>query len=531
MMDKKEDFLLRLKSNEKFKNFWKEYRDFCKNLETVDVDVFFNALPFLLKKIENDGSSRELIIAVENTTSLNTKFGNTLYSKIVHQDNLLLLQLLPNLLSGLSKVELSETISKIKNLMLTEDSNKIKLAIQSIAKIESETLESNLNFIEFIEKEFNNIILDEKLKDLWPSVLFVCRNKRNVFKSADSLINVISKETNIEIQMELVYYLSYNLSIDDEEELYLETLYKLIPLKTNFKGAYNHLSYTLGDISKNKYNTIIDFLNKWIAFEKTHAKNIVLFEYLLNTIIDNDLDQFEELITNWLNNDNPNFHIAIFELMRVNNIRNVSGLKVSKKLLEDMTVYDIEYITYKILGFIYDKDTSTSMVYSILEYKIDNKPIVIFLSEVFVTYFIFNYYGTIDYLKDQKKDATPKLKKVIDSIIKDGEEYYIAYTELGFLKEFSPSEIRLNYINKIQNKKFNRSYKKNEENQNSFLSSLKNIHLKAGKTSFGKFKGEYSEQMELAKVSSSTELPRGEFIDPIGQKKLRLTWQNHERNQ
>lgn len=528
-MSTKEDFLLLLNSTANSRNFWKEYREFCRNLEKVDVELFFTHLPLLLKKIENDGSSRELINAIENASSIDTEFGNILYFKIINQSNLQQLQLLPNILCGLFKVEIPETILKIKNLIKSDDVNKIKLGIQSIAEIETEALKSNSEFLKFVEAEFKNIVSLENSKYLWPSILFVCRNKRDVINNADEIIQKLSAETNIEIQIELIYFLSYNLNIDKEEKLFKETLHKLIPLNIEYKGAYNQLSYTLSELSKIHIKTVLDFLNKWVAFDVSHAKNIELLEYLLNTIIDNDLNKYEELITNWLNSDNANYHIAVFEIMRANHIRDILEMKISKKLLRDMSNYDVEYITYKILGFIYDKNISTSMVYSILENKIDNQKLVNFLSDVFVTYFIFNYYGTIEFLHDKKKNAVPKMKKAIAAIIIEGEKHYSAYSELDILREFSPSEMRLGYIHKIQNKKFNKSFKEIEEKDDSFLSHLKNIQLKAGKTSFCKYMGQYSKQMELNKFSSGGELPRGEFIDPVGQKKLRRSWQNHKR--
>lgn len=528
-MNKKEDFLLRLNTEGSSKDFWQEYYDFCKDLETLDVDILSNFLTPLLERVENDGTFIEFLTGIEKASITSSDFGNDLYLKIVNQDDPKLLGLLPKVLSGLYKNEKEKTVLKIKELIHTGDSIKMIVGIQSIAQFASETLKLDRKFLEFIEDEFERFLQNQELKNIWPSILFVCRNKRDVINNADGFIRKIMNETNIEIQMELIYLLSDNLDINKNEKFYIEVLHNLVPLNIEYKGAYNQLSYALSDITKYHTETIIDFLNKWVAYTNTNAKNIQLFEYLINTIIDNDLDTYEVLITNWLNHDNSNFHIAVFEIMRANQIRDIPEMKLSKSLLKVMSIYDLEYITYKILGYIYDKNTSTSMVYSILESKINDETIVNFLKEVFVAYFIFNYYGTIEYLRIKKKNAVPHLKGIIDAIIIEGEKHYTAYSELESLKEFSPSEMRLGYIHKIRNKKFNKSFKEIEKNDGSFLSHLKNIQLKAGKTSFSKYMGQYSKQMELANVSSSAELPRGEFIDPIGQKKLRLTWRNHKR--
>ncbi|GAK75658.1 hypothetical protein JCM19296_1250 [Nonlabens ulvanivorans] len=93
------------------------------------------------------------------------------------------------------------------------------------------------------------------------------------------------------------------------------------------------------------------------------------------------------------------------------------------------------------------------MLFSILKYRYQNKDITQLVGRLFVDYLIFNYYSTIDYLKDQNKSADRKLKKIISDIISEGERYYKAYSDLDILKEFQPSTERLRYMDKIQNKK------------------------------------------------------------------------------
>lgn len=528
-MNKKEDFLLGLDADGSSRDFWQEYYGFCKDLETLDADVLFYSLTPLLKRIENDGAFIEFLNGIERASFISSDFGNALYLKIVNQDDPKKLRLLTKVLSGLYKIEKEETVLKIKELVYSGDDAKVIIGIQSIAELESESLKLESEFLEIIEYKFEEFLENQELKKIWSSILFACRNKREVINNADEFIRRIWNEPSIEIQMELIFLLSYNLDINKDKEFYIEVLHKLIPLSIEYKGAYSQLSYTLGDKIKQQPETIINFLNEWVAHDAAHAKNISLFENLINSIIDVDVGIYAELITNWLNHDNSNFHIAVFEIMRAKHIRNIPEMRIPNKLLEEMTVFDVEYITYKILGYIHDKNISTSLIYSILEGKINDETVVNFLRKVFVAYFIFNYYGTIEYLRNKIKNTGPKLKTMIDSIILEGEKHYTAYSELEFLKEFSPSEMRLGYVHKIQQKKLNKLFKEVERSDDSFLKHLKNIQLKAGETSFSKYMGQYSKKMKLTNVSSSAELPRGEFIDPIGQKKLRLIWRNHKR--
>lgn len=87
------------------------------------------------------------------------------------------------------------------------------------------------------------------------------------------------------------------------------------------------------------------------------------------------------------------------------------------------------------------------------------------------------------------------------------------------------------HYDKIQSKKFNKSYKESEAKSPSFFNTLKTINYRTGKSIFAKFEGKYTEKMTPALISHSGEMPRGEFIDPIGQKKERLLWQNFKRRQ
>lgn len=86
-------------------------------------------------------------------------------------------------------------------------------------------------------------------------------------------------------------------------------------------------------------------------------------------------------------------------------------------------------------------------------------------------------------------------------------------------------------MNKIQNKKLNKSYDQNNEDRNSFLNMLTPLHLRAGKTAFGKFEGEYSAPMQPQLISHSAEMPRGEFIDPTGQALFRIKCKIFRRRQ
>jgi hypothetical protein len=495
----------------------------------VNIDLYIKALPILLEKLKGSYPTRNLETALQREAQVNKTFGKKIYVKTLETNNPNFYFSLTNILSGLYHSDQKFTIQEVKKLLSYENLELRKVGIQALAKFDLSDKVAPKEFISWIEKHCDDISNQEDLSQLWPSVFFTIRNKRSFIKNVDTIIDKLSKTPTIDIQLELISYLSYNLDLEKEMHLFKKYLPLLLNMNVKYRGAFNQLSYQLSDTLKRDLDLVMKFLTDWIDLKVEHARNIDYFSYVLNTLCDEFYVDFQKLYTNWLNKDNPNFHIAIFEMNKAGEIRDLSGLTFSEEVIKEFTDYDIEYITYKILAYVYDKDTSLSLVYSILEYKANNMEVVRLLADLFVNHFIFNYYSTIEFLDKKMKTASKKLKKIIKDIIKQGEKKYKAYSDLDVMKEFAPSERRLIYYNKIQNRKFSKSVKATETNRNSFLSMIKNINYRTGESTFAKYNGEYTKKMKPALFSHSGEMPRGEFIDPVGQAQERLHWQNFKR--
>jgi len=524
-------FLHDLLDNIDTSNRWNDYRTFCDEIKNVDIDLFIKTLPELFKNLKSNYPPLNLQIAITREAKEDASFGKEIYLKTLETNNPDSYFILIDILSGLYHSDQKFSIDEIKRLIKNDNISLNEIGIKSIVKIDLIAKTTPKAFVSWIEKQFNSIINNESLLNLWPSIFFTVRNKRTALKNADAIIETLSKVKTIEIQQELIYFLEYNIDIEKEIHLFKKYLPLLLHIELEHTGTYSQLAYTLQNIAKTNLKLVIDFITDWVDISSDNARKIKYFSHLLNTLCDDFYTDFQKLYTNWLNNANPNFHIAIFEMNGARYMRNLSGLTVSEDVLKTLSDYDIEYITYKILAFVYDKDTSISLVYSILEHKTDNKEVVPFLADLFINHFIFNYYSTMEFLNLKKKTARRKLKKIISDIVKEGEDKYRAYSDLDNLKEFAPSERRLIYYNKIQNRKFNKSYKETEAESTSFLSMVTNINYRTGKSTFSKYRGQYTEKMTPALISHSGEMPRGEFIDPVGQATERLLWQNFKRRE
>lgn len=523
-------FLEDINSGKKIKLLWQECKKFCEDIESVDDSLLLSSLEKLLVVLKKNHSTRQFQSALEKLAKNDQKRGENLYNNILKTKSSNSLPLLASLLVGIYSSCTESAIRKIRDLVDSDEENLKVIGLESIAKIDLSKDKAPKEFIKWIDNKLLVYAKKNNKEKLLVSTFIVARVQRKQLDKAEEAIDILSSKTQTLIKAELFSYLAYNLDLDTEIDLVEKHIYKLLNIELEYKGLYSQLSHFLESLVAKNINLVVDFLTQWILQNIEIARKIQLFAYVINTIYDEHYVEFQKVFTQWLNRDEPNFHIAIFEMNRVGEIRDIGHLELCEKLIQSYTIYDIEYITFKILAYVYDKDTSLNIVYSILRVKYEDKELSRFLSDVFIDYFIFNYYSAIDFLEEKAKSAPAKLKKIIKTIISEGQKSYASHSDLKILKEFHPSEKRLNHFNKIRSKKFQKSFKETNNDRNSFLSMAKNLYFRTGKSSFAKFRGEYSKEMTPALISHSGELPRGEFIDPVGQAKLRLQWQNFKRN-
>lgn len=528
-MSQVNQFLDNLSASLEGREFWKPYRDFCQNIDQVEIARLVASLPNLMSKIENDFMASELYKGVDEACSKNVKFGKRLYELINKSSSEKIHGLLPRIISGVFKKDSKWAIKKTLSLFDSASSLKNAHGINSIFYFDLSKPELE-NFIANVDNQFSEFIDNQNTTiGVLASIVSTCGNQRTHIPNSETHIRALLDREENEIKVQLLHLLNHNIDIKSETQLYKSLLNALLSMNIELKGTYDTLAYILENEVEENFHIILEFLNSWVGFSVENANNTKLLQPVFDKIYRLKQVYFQKLITEWFNDDSINFQLAIFGVIRELSYRNVENLKLDEKLLKGYSLYDIEYIARKIIGFVYEKDLSTSMLFSIIEAKYEDDSTLNYLGDIFVNHLIFNYYSTVDFLKDKKKSAPNKLKKAIDEIITEGKRYYDAYSKLELYKEFDPSEVRLNYINRLQNKKFSKSYNDSENNSGSFSSLFTTLHFRVGKTAFSKFEGKYSAHMEPKLISHSTEMPRGEYIDPVGQAQLRLESQAFKR--
>lgn len=528
-MNEPNSFLDKINKGVEIKDFWLQYRKFCRSTEPIDLDLFTATLPSLFNLIKSNNAGYDFFDIVERNSSKNFSFGANLYEIIRKSPEKESWMLLPSIITGLAKSEDTERIiGRIKELLAEDEIEFKRAAIFSTLKIQIADPEVEQNFNNYVFKEYQKLI-DLHAIELHGSLMKAYILKLNKVSNVKEIVIRLLKEGQVEAQTEVIYSLNRHITADDDYDFYSKIIMLLTKLDTKYIGYYNTLTYQLEMIIDSHPDLVIKFLEKWVEVNFSHLKKIELFKHLFHNLYLKKKDKFEELFTRWLNSDNTYFHYAIYNLVSSLSLDGIREISLSKKILSDLKPNDLEYIIFKTMGFVYDKDLASSILFSILESKSHFPDTVKLIKKAYVGFLIFNYYSVQEYLKGKKKGVIKRISKIIDEICITSDQYYDAFGNLPIVNEFSPSEIRMNHFNKVQSKFFNKSFEENKESQNSFLDTVTTINLRTGKSSFVKLEGQYSDMMTPQLISHNTEMPRGEFIDRVGQLKLRLIWQNQPR--
>jgi len=512
--------------------FWNEYRSFCSNLhqEDIDVDQLIHLLPDIFKQIENNALSYQIYNAVNKFCESSPDKGLDLLRKIKANDSTEILTLIPSVMDGISKSD--STFNKFTEAELLLENNSDELKKQGYAFLITLTDEEFIQKNDFKDFIYNLIKTDIENNN---SIFFsqISRMLGQFFKiipDADEYLISLSKSRSQDVLYQIVRILSYEINYQNNPGLYTAILFNFIAIDPEYHLIISQLNYSvLQKLIADSPESIEKFLQEWLLFDTKRAGKILVFSDAVQQLHEKNSAYFIKMVTMWLNSDQPVLHAAISKLLMEIPHYEFKDLALDEDYIDGLSPKDIQFIVAKIVGYIYFKELMRSSIFSILKIKIDDKECVAFLKAIFNDYVVFNYPSTIEYLEEEKRKSSQKVQRVIAEIIEVNKNYYEKINQLDFINEFNPSDKRLKIYNSIYQKGFQIKQKTAAESKDSFLSLCKNIQLRTGKGMFSKYKGQYTEKTEMSRIEYSAEFPRGEFIDAIGQEKIRAVYRTYKR--
>ena len=523
-------FLKRLKADPEYFEFWQDLDEYCKDLKIPSKKEFVDSLPILFKRIENDGASYSIYQALSKFTANNPKDAIEILSMIEKEGTKETLEFSASILSGLSLSKTSFLYKeKIIEFVNSTDETKIYSGVDAAYRITFKNKKEESKFLNEVhntlKKDLNN-----KPKRCLGIIARFYNKHLNIIGEAKSLIIDLLKLKNVIVQSEVAR--SLNEEFKPEEDLiYFQNCLNLLTFtNAKYEGIYNTIRFRLKDLTNSHPNVIIEFIDNWIINNSKNLREISVLKGTIEDLYFNHPEVIKKLFLDWLNSNNSLYKFALPFV--INDLSSkIDAISLPKKPIIGLSEKDCVYIVYMIVGHILDRKYASEMLYSILEAKWNSERVRNHIATLFAKHLIKNYYSVTDILKKKRKTANKTIKSVIDQIINDSENYYQQFTELELVNEFEPSDKRMHYFSKQQGIKMQKLMDDSERKRDFFTDMLTKVNLRAGKSFFSKYRGEYSQESEMQSFRSSFEVARVQSIDEIGQEKLILMWQNMKRDE
>lgn len=524
------EFLNRLKENPEYFEFWQDLREYSKDLDIPDKKEFIAVLPILHKRIENDGAGYYIYEGLNKYAIKNPNDAVELLELIENNSTKEVLAFSASILSGLSKSETTfDYKKKILDFIGSNEIEKVSSGVDAAYRSIFHCKEEKKKFLKKVHEKLKTLLLDEQKKCLGIITRFYNKYLNNINGAREVVIELLELK-NVEVQSEVARSLNEEIIPKEDIEFFRKCLNYLTFTDVKYKGIYNTIRFRLKDITKSHPELILEFINDWILNNKENLKNITVLEGIIQELYFENSNLIKKMFLDWLNSDNRLFKFALpFVISDLSS--NIDAVGLPKESLKELSEKDSLYIIYMIVGYILDRKYVSEMLYSILEVNYESSRIRNHIAALFAKYLIINYYSVTEILKKKRSSANKIIKPVIDQIIESSENYYKQLSDLKMINEFESSDKRMQYFLKQQNIQMQKLMDDSEKEKDSFLNMLTNVSLRAGKSFFSKYRGEYSQESEMQNFRSSFEVARLQYIDEIGQEKLRLMWQNKKRDE
>lgn len=521
-------FLERLNENPDYFEFWQDFHEFCKDIKVEDKKYFVNSLPIIFKKIKNDGAGYAIYQGLRKFAVEKPLEAIQIIELIEQKNNIEYLNFISSLLGGLSQSKSNYPYKdKILALIKSEDEDKINNGVNAAYQVIIKNKKEEAKFINEVSQ--NVIQTIENVEDLGIITRFYNKHLSSISDAKKIVIQLLNKK-KVEIQSEVARSINAEFNFDDDPEHFKTCLELLSHTDPKYVGIYNILNFRLKDTIKEHPKLVAEFINQWIINNKGNLKRISVLKDIIEEIHLSHPNTIKSLFLEWLNSDNGIYKSALqFVISDLSNHVDAVGLPMDE--LKKLTETDALYVVFMIVGNILDRKYASEMLYNILEVHFNSERIRNHIATLYAKYLIINYYSVTDILKEKRKTANPIIISIIDQIIEVSEQYYEQVTDLEIVNEFEPSDKRMTYFLKQQNKQMQELMDASENKRNSFLDFATKISLKAGKSFFSKYNGKYTEEREMQSFRSSVEVARVQYIDEIGQIKSRIMWQNMKRNE
>jgi hypothetical protein len=512
--------------NDKEKNiFWNIIYPYSKALPflSVEPEDLTLVLNIYIENSQNSFNFTEIEESLAEYVSNQFENGLKLYEMLLDSPGEKAISFIPFITLGFSKrMGLESSFHYAFDLIQNENIEIAKQGIYACSLFNYDS-EENKKILKITLNEFCRIIDEEKINFI-PSVVNGIRILLKYDENLKNHILKLSKSKNSEIQYEISKLLRIHDDKYNEEEWFLESLNNFVDISIEYKGIIQNIESVLHSLVKKNPIYVFGFFEKWIInhdFETSDRNDDTLsklFNYVIIDLFENNIDLFNEYMTKWYNNENSKYHTAITNIILDLSIHRRNGFKLSKQVLNNLKIEDINFIVLKILGYVYDYKLLCPLVFSVLEKDDIYSDVCDIVQSSFDNYIAYNYPGySRDFLNKKINEGNEIEIKIAKKILKNLSKYQVALRNLPHLKEFETSNFRKEKFYRLRAKNQAEQMEKVQKEGTSLFNMIRHTIMKGGKSSFTKFEGKFTDKAYLSQIKTSFEVPMAELLDPIDQ--------------
>lgn len=278
----------------------------------------------------------------------------------------------------------------------------------------------------------------------------------------------------------------------------------------------------------------IEFLNEWIAAQPTESiKQINVADAFQSTIhrIAEIPAALHPLLTAWLIHDEQRYPLIASKLISRLRSQGLGTLALDTAILDGLDDAGFRFLLRRMLGYL-SGEILIPLILSLSRTRDAKTRTFGFIRSVYKQHVGHDYpYQTIEYLKARAADDSEdsEIRKLSDEVARTLQHELDALDALPVLKEFMPPSEKTRRFAKERHRQMNEAME--EASKDSIWRKLTtNIPLKAGRRTFQRIEGRYTNVMELKSMSHSVALPRSEIFDPAGSARERFLMRRARRD-
>lgn len=347
-----------------------------------------------------------------------------------------------------------------------------------------------------------------------------------LISAAEKRIHPLLDEAAKTENPEVLYALSEALFQSQKElrdrEWFWPLYLRLAAAKAEHKGTLDNVDMVLmGWLGHPKrQDQVLEFLNGWIARQPIDVIRDRAVEKLFDATIHHLKKQsalLNRAITEWLLHGDMRYSMVAFQVISKLREPVAKTIAFDPAIIDTLQPDEIRFLVRRILGFIVGDDAQIRLIFSLVRTHDATTRTLGLVNEVLRNHVGADYpKQTVDYLKERlTAESDEGVKSLCEEVIAEVENRLAVLVGLPWLKEFVPASPKAHRFAKERWKQMNKSF--DEASKDSIWRQLAtHVVVKAGRRTFQKIQGRYTEPTEMKSISHRIALPRSEISDPAG---------------